>query len=44
MFGVKLKEKADAAGATCVLRIEDQKDKPLPKPEEFLLKQLRAAE
>ena len=42
VFGVKLKEKADAAGAICVLRIEDQKDKPLPKPEEFLLKQLEA--
>ncbi len=40
IFGVKLKEKADAAGAICVLRIEDQKDQATPKPEEFLLNQL----
>ena len=43
IFGVKLKEKADAAGAPCVLRIEDQKDKPAPTPEEFLIKHLTSA-
>ncbi len=40
LFGVKLKEKADATGATCLLRIEDRKSDSTPKPEEFLLKQL----
>jgi len=40
MFGMKVKEKADAAGATCVLRIKDQKPGvDRPKPEAFLLKQ-----
>jgi len=44
MFGVKLKEKADAAGAPCVLRIEDQAGNPAPKPEEFLLERLTASQ
>jgi acetyl esterase/lipase len=41
MFGVKLKEKADAAGATVVLRIEDQATAATPTPETFLVEQLR---
>ena len=40
IFGTKLKEKADAAGVPCLLRIEDQMTQPMPKPEEFLLRQL----
>lgn len=40
IFGVKLKEKADAVGATCILRIEDQAKADIPKPESFLLQQL----
>jgi len=40
--GVKLKEKADAVGAVCVLRIEDQAFPATPKPEEFLLQHLTA--
>lgn len=39
MFGMKLKEKADAAGAISLLRIEDQSSQTAPKPEEFFLKQ-----
>jgi len=41
IFGVKLKEKADLAGATCVLRLEDQATAATPKPEVFLLEQLQ---
>jgi arylformamidase len=41
MFGMKLKEKADAAGAICILRIEDQKPVALPTPEAFLLRHLK---
>jgi hypothetical protein len=40
IFGVKLKEKADAAGVTCVLRIEEKADASVPTPEQFLLDQL----
>ncbi|MEQ1862438.1 MAG: kelch repeat-containing protein [Chthoniobacteraceae bacterium] len=43
IFGTKLKEKADAARVPCVLRIEDQKDKAAPTPEEFLIKHLLSA-
>ena len=39
IFGVKLKEKADAAGVTCILRIQEQPD-ATPEPEAFLLEQL----
>lgn len=41
IFGVKLKEKSDAVGATCVLRIEDQKPVALPTPEAFLIEHLK---
>ena len=41
MFGMKLKEKADAAGVECILRIEDQRPgSSVPKPEEFLHQRL----
>ena len=40
IFGVKLKEKADAAGVKCVLRIEESADDSVPTPEQFLLDQL----
>lgn len=39
IFGVKLKEKADAAGVSCTLRIQEQGD-ATPEPEPFLLKHL----
>jgi acetyl esterase/lipase len=39
IFGVKLKEKADAAGVPCVLRIQEQPDAS-PEPEPFLVKYL----
>lgn len=43
IFGLKLKEKADATGAVCVLRIEDQEAAPLtPAPLAFLLDHLTA--
>jgi arylformamidase len=42
IFGVKLKEKADAAGVKCVLRIEENADDSVPTPEQFLLDQLTA--
>jgi acetyl esterase/lipase len=40
IFGVKLKEKADAVGAVCILRIEEQ-PRDTPEPEAFLIEQLR---
>jgi arylformamidase len=40
LFGVKLKEKADTAGVTCLLRIEDQNAASVPSPEDFLLEHL----
>jgi arylformamidase len=40
IFGVKLKEKCDAAGVTCVLRIEEKADASVPTPEDFLMQQL----
>ena len=40
IFGVKLKEKCDAAGVTCVLRIEEKVDAAVPTPEAFLLEHL----
>lgn len=40
MFGVKLKERADAVGVVCVVRIEDQASPSIPKPNEFLLENL----
>jgi hypothetical protein len=40
IFGVKLKEKCDAAGVACVLRIEEKADASIPLPEEFLLQHL----
>ncbi|MDZ4688744.1 MAG: alpha/beta hydrolase [Planctomycetaceae bacterium] len=42
LFGVKLKERADAAGCPCIVRIEDRLTGPTPKPEEFLIKHLTA--
>ncbi|MSU23268.1 MAG: alpha/beta hydrolase [Opitutus sp.] len=42
MQGVKLKERADAAGLVCLLRIEDQPSPSSPRPDEFLLKHLTA--
>jgi acetyl esterase/lipase len=42
IFGMKLKEKADAVGVPCVLRIEDRDaTSDVPKPEAFLLEQLK---
>lgn len=40
LFGQKLKERADTVGVPCILRIEDQAEATLPKPETFLLKVL----
>lgn len=41
MFGQKLKERADALGVPCVLRIEDQKTNALtPTPHDFLFEHL----
>lgn len=42
IFGVKLKEKAVAAGVTCVLRLEESSDDSVPTPEQFLLDHLTA--
>lgn len=39
IFGEKLKEKCDAVGATCLLRIESD-PRGQPTPEEFLIQQL----
>ena len=43
MHGLKLKERAEVAGAVCVLRIEDQVTVAVPKPEEFLVSHLKTA-
>ncbi|WP_395740556.1 alpha/beta hydrolase fold domain-containing protein [Prosthecobacter sp.] len=40
-LGAKLKEKADAAGVKCILRIEEKAGTEVPKPEAFLLEELR---
>lgn len=40
VFGVKLKERAEAVGSRCILRIEDQTPQTSPKPEEFLIEHL----
>ena len=41
IFGMKLKEKADAVGVPCILRIQDQAaTHPTPEPEVFLVKHL----
>lgn len=41
LFGIKLKEVADRAGASCIVRIEDKKPEThIPKPEAFLLREL----
>jgi len=40
ILGLKLKEKADAVGAICILTIEDPADPALASPFEFLLKYL----
>lgn len=40
LFGRKLKEKADASGSKCLLRIEDQPSDAVPAPEAFLLEHL----
>ena len=42
IFGVKLKEKADASGVKCILRLEDKADESVPTPEQFLLDRLTA--
>jgi acetyl esterase/lipase len=42
IFGVKLKEKADAAGVKCILRIEEGADDSVPTPEQFLFDHLTA--
>ncbi|GEP42597.1 alpha/beta hydrolase [Brevifollis gellanilyticus] len=41
IFGVKLKEKADAVGAKCILRLQDKPD-ATPDPESFLIDHLKA--
>lgn len=41
IFGVKLKERADAEGVECILRIEDQAGDSVPTPEAFLLEKLQ---
>jgi arylformamidase len=40
VFGVKLKEKCDAASVTCVLRIEEKPNASVPTAEDFLLQHL----
>ncbi len=41
IFGMKLKEKADALGVPCILRIQDQAaTNPTPEPETFLVERL----
>ena len=40
MLGLKLKQKADAVGAVCILQMEDPADPALDSPFEFLLKYL----
>jgi arylformamidase len=40
VFGRKLKEKADAAGTTCILLIQESADATVPTPEAFLLDHL----
>ena len=40
MLGLKLKEKADAVGAVCILTMADPADPALASPFEFLLKYL----
>lgn len=40
IFGVKLKEKCDAAGVKCILRLEEIADESVPTPEQFILDQL----
>lgn len=40
VFCDKLKERADAVGATCLVRLLDQPDPAMPLPYDFLLKQL----
>jgi acetyl esterase/lipase len=40
VFGVKLKERAEAIGSLCLLRIENQTPQASPKPEEFLIEHL----
>lgn len=39
IFGVKLKERCDAVGASCILRLQDQPD-ATPEPEAFLIEHL----
>ncbi len=39
IFGVKLKEKTDASGVTCILRTQEQPD-ATPEPEPFLVEHL----
>ncbi len=41
IFGVKLKEKADAAGVTCILRLQDN-PRTTPEPEAFLIEHLKS--
>ena len=41
IFGVKLKEKTDAAGVTCILRLQD-KPGTTPEPEAFLINHLKS--
>jgi arylformamidase len=41
MLGMKFQEKARAAGATCILRIEAQPPTDTPTPEAFLIRHLR---
>lgn len=41
LFGVKLKEKADAVGVICILRLQDQPE-ATPTPEAFLIEHLKA--
>ncbi len=40
LFGMKLKEKTDVVGVTCILRIEKTADASISTPESFLLKHL----
>lgn len=40
IFGIKLRERAQAVGSTCILRLEETDGAATPTPEEFLLKQL----
>ena len=40
LFGSKFKERSDAMGLPCLLRIQEKEDPNIPTPEEFMIQQL----